>query len=505
MARIRVLSILVAAVAAALLLAGCPGGHDVPVGRLVGHVYAQHDGEVTRAPLADAAVTVQGTGLSTTSDAGGAFALDGVPAGARTLVVTRPGYASVSLPATVVAGQEATAPDGVLTQTPRQWTVLIFMNADGNLEQYGVEDINEMERVAASDAVAVAVQMDRVGGYDTTNGNWTGTKRFSIVHDNNTATMTSTLPTTEGGSPYLEDLGEVNMGQPVALREFIDWGVRAFPAQHYALVIWNHGSGWKSSATRDPLVRGISYDYTSGNNYIHTQDLPAALTSPAPLDIVGFDACLMQQIEVAYEIRNSCRYIVGSEEDEPGPGYDYSTFLAPLVQNPTMTPLALADLIARRSVEIYGADTYSTQSVIDTAELEGVAAALDTFSVALRNAAGGQGAALAAARVAADTYSDYEYKDLADYALNVKARVGATATAADGLVAAVDRAVVSNYHGSVHPAARGLSVFLPAGDFDLGKQLTPAEVFAKYYATAYGELDLSSRTRWDEWLATQAE
>ena len=49
------------------------------------------------------------------------------------------------------------------------------------------------------------------------------------------------------------------------------------------------------------------------------------------VDVLAFDACLMQMAEVAYEVKDLADYVVGSEETEPGPGYPYDPFLAGLL------------------------------------------------------------------------------------------------------------------------------------------------------------------------------
>ena len=70
-------------------------------GSIQGIVVAEDGG----APLPAALVVVDGTALSATTGADGAFAIDGVPAGAYRLTVTREAFATLTSPVTVVAGQ----------------------------------------------------------------------------------------------------------------------------------------------------------------------------------------------------------------------------------------------------------------------------------------------------------------------------------------------------------------------------------------------------------------
>ena len=174
---------------------------------------------------------------------------------------------------------------------------------------------------------------------DTSNGNWTGAKRFYVTQDTDTAII---------NSPVIADLGEVNMGDPAILQSFIEWAIANYPAQHYALVLWNHGSGWRERNSAE-AVKSVCIDDQSGDELTMTE-LRSALnaanaTTGEVLDIVGFDACLMQMVEVAYQVMGSASrplvdITVGSEETEPGDGWDYAATLTALTASPTMTPSA---------------------------------------------------------------------------------------------------------------------------------------------------------------------
>ena len=65
----------------------------------------------------------------------------------------------------------------------KNWTFMVYLDADNNLEKYGIKDLNEMEKIGSTDEVNVVVLFDRWNGTngepeddDTTNGNWTNTK-----------------------------------------------------------------------------------------------------------------------------------------------------------------------------------------------------------------------------------------------------------------------------------------------------------------------------------------
>ena len=126
-----------------------------------------------------------------------------------------------------------------------EWTVMVYLDADNNLESVGIDDINEMEMVGSTSEVNIVVQVDRIPysvlassnqGYadDISNGNWTTTRRYYVTQDFNPILI---------NSPLKIDLGELNMGDPQTLVDFASWAAINYPAKKYLLVIWNHGGG----------------------------------------------------------------------------------------------------------------------------------------------------------------------------------------------------------------------------------------------------------------------
>ena len=114
-----------------------------------------------------------------------------------------------------------------------EWTFLVYLDGDNNLEGAGIDDVNEMEMVGSTPEVNIVVQFDRIDRYDTSNGDWHDTRRGIITKDS-TSLIASNLTS----------VGEKNMGDPQTLTEFLSWGISTFPADHYFLVLWNHGDGW---------------------------------------------------------------------------------------------------------------------------------------------------------------------------------------------------------------------------------------------------------------------
>jgi hypothetical protein len=94
-----------------------------------------------------------------------------------------------------------------------------------------------------------------------------------------------------------------------------------FPAKSYGLVLWSHGDGWLPYRKITP--RSFGQD---GNNKMNISDLRKALGNHH-FDFILFDACFMQAVEVAYELRACSDYFIGSPTEIPGPGAPYQTLV----------------------------------------------------------------------------------------------------------------------------------------------------------------------------------
>ena len=91
-----------------------------------------------------------------------------------------------------------------------EWTFLVYLDGDNNLEGAGIDDVNEMEMVGSTPEVNIVVQFDRIDGYDTSNGDWDDTRRGIITKDSTSLIVSN-----------LTSIGEKNMGDPHPLAEFV--------------------------------------------------------------------------------------------------------------------------------------------------------------------------------------------------------------------------------------------------------------------------------------------
>lgn len=397
------------------------------------------------------------------------------------------------------------------------WTFMVYMAGDNgkmfddnrqlmhDLQAYGWRDLAEMSAVGSTDRVAIVAQ------YDTLD-NQQHTPRFYI----------------DGRTPYgklVETVDPVNTGDPKNLTEFIIWSARHYPARRYALVLWNHGTGWKEDdiyaryreeidraqsrgetragnrgegvrsalflstageimSIEDEESRGICYD-DSSMDFLDNRKLVEALanaevTMGQPISLLGMDACLMSMIEVAFQLCNHAEVMVGSQENEPGEGWPYTTVLRALVKNPDMTPSDLGRHIVQSYGEYYEGVSRSgggsvTQSAIDLRKMESIGHRIGELARSIVSSYDHDFLLeRAIGRVVQDVQrfrGDRDYTDL-EHLL----RLLATEYVGPGSVPEAIREVrdmfaeqhgqtpvLANFHGVMRPNANGLSIYFPLG------------------------------------------
>lgn len=366
-----------------------------------------------------------------------------------------------------------------------EWTILVYMNGDNDLEAWALADVNEMEVIGSTENVNIVVQLDRSPDYVRDDGDWSGARRYRVEADDSTRTI---------GSPVLAELGEVDSGIPPTIADFATWGMENFPAERYALVLWDHGTGWNFAG--DPeRKKAISDDYSSGNQLSvaggDLTELLAGVTGGVrKLDLLGMDACTMQMWEVAWVVEPYADFMVASQDYEALTGWAYDRFLADLVADPTMDGDELGSSIALRFHEIPD----STQSVLDLSYLPALTSALDDVADAAVESGYAREllwtAATGAQGFDGPYSSDHDVHDLLSRlkAASEDPEVDAAVEAAE-IVA--DAVVVTSYNqGGAVKSAQGLSIYSPA------EGLMPPTYSGAPWAAA---------SRWDEFLQAASE
>ncbi len=223
------------------------------------------------------------------------------------------------------------------------WTIMVYLAADNNLESAGLDDLNEMESVQLEEGIEIVVLFDRAVGYTNADGDWTTTRRYNITYDEDEDHINSDY----------EDLGELNMGDPDTLENFINWSQSTHAANKYALILWDHGLGVGSGSN----LGGACIDRYSENDYLDIFEIDQVIAGKG-IDLLGFDCCIMGMMEIASQYQTDAGVFVGSECSEPLDGWAYDLIILELNKNPNCTSAEFGEIICATYEESYRYDTY---------------------------------------------------------------------------------------------------------------------------------------------------
>lgn len=278
---------------------------------------------------------------------------------------------------------------------------------------------------------------------------------------------------------------EVNSGSADFVNTFLNWTSKNFPTQQRALFMADHGGG---------IVRGIMVDDSSGHAGIDIPDL-AKVLQQQPVGILSFDACLMQMLEVAYEVRQGAKVVIAAESVTYAGAWPYAEIGAAVAGG------GAPDAVARRIVDAAGPHVYrSTISGVRTEGAAEAAAALDRLAQAAlpRMKADPRFKEELVAAVARG--QSYKFSDNPHYSLYngyrdmismtrelAKVADPEVSAAAKTAQAAAKAMVIRSWRDESHyPDTNGISVYAPVdGTVDLG--------YARKSAMAHD-------TQWDEFL-----
>jgi hypothetical protein len=401
-----------------------------------------------------------------------------------------------------------------------KWTVMVYVAGYNNLTSFAGKDLAEMRKVGSGAGLKIAVFVKRLEQQ--------AAHRMIVSKD--------------GQNEDRENLGSgVDSGSPQTLLDFIRWAKAKAPADRYALIIWNHGSGWdpldfdklyehvKSAGVTpreldlransqlgrslfQPTIetalklpnaraRAIASDDGTGHS-LDTLELGEVLAKAhqelgRPLDLLGMDACLMSCLEVAYQSEKDVRAVVSSEELEPGDGWPYDKILGDLRSNPAIDGAGLGRVVVKRYIESYKhheALWPVTMCAIHSAGIEPFADAVDAFTMALRRAISDDDVD-ATRLLRAQTRSarfDGDLIDLKALCEQVRSQPfeSAVKTAAkkvlDALKPGGDFVVANANLGEIVEHCGGVTAYLPA----------PTDEISPYYK----DLRFAQRHGWDEFL-----
>lgn len=207
---------------------------------------------------------------------------------------------------------------------------------------------------------------------------------------------------------------------------------------------------------------------------------------------MAFDACLMNMVEIAYQLRQYTKYIVGSEQTEPGEGWPYDSVLSVLVAKPAIDAANFGAAIVKRYIDSYRHEDV-TQSLLDLAHAKEVAEAVDALAKALISAIKNPSeyAAVTKAAHAAQHYEYADFQDLHDLCAQLYEKVSSkkvrnAATAVIKVLNGVSPFVAaSRSKGRGVAKSYGVSIYFPT---------------ARDVTVAYPQLDFAKNTAWGDFL-----
>lgn len=338
------------------------------------------------------------------------------------------------------------------------WTIFLWL-CGSDLESGGeegsgggaaVSDLSEMAQATQSDKVRFVVQTGGASRWNYDSIDPSKSQRFVIE---------------AGDIKEVYSGDQVSMGDPSALQEYLSWGLENYAADNMGLIFWNHGNG---------SIYGVCFDEQNSNDSLTLREINDALLSTSQFmtekwEFIGFDACLMGNIEGANILANYAKYMYGSEELEPGAGWNYTQIGNFLAENPTANGAELGKVVCDSFLQgciDAGDSNCCTLAVTDLSKLNDVITAYNTFAKDIYEKGEDADSLSTMIRMlhSAENFgsnNDNEgYSNMLDLAGVVDACSGYSENSA-AVVQAINDAIVYKIQGGDHPNACGLSVYYP--------------------------------------------
>ena len=303
------------------------------------------------------------------------------------------------------------------------------------------------------------------------------------------------------GLQLVDEQPSASMGEAQTLADFLSFAKENFPAEKTAVVFWNHGGG---------SVTGAAFDEIYGYDSLTLDEMYQAFSSvwnpsmeKQPLELIGFDTCLMATVDVAYTFADLAHYLVASEETEPANGWYYSQWVGTLAQNPSMNGEELGKVICDAyyaGCEEVGTQDNTTLSLTDLTKVQTLLDAYDTFGAeALAAACTDPGFFSQFGRVAAQSENyggntkEQGYTNMVDLGHMARQSVGMLGSAQE-VLDALDDCVLYRVGGQYRTEATGLSCYYSYNgdveDFNSYAGLGAGVAFKYFYSYELtGELD----------------
>ncbi|MFX1253303.1 MAG: clostripain-related cysteine peptidase [Promethearchaeota archaeon] len=386
-----------------------------------------------------------------------------------------------------------TKPDSRISAVTKSWTYMLYLDADNDIERDALQDFEELEQSGGTNEdINVIVLFDRIPGYAASHGDWTGSRIYQVTDDVSSTTIDSVL---------LEDLGEVNMGDPETLSNFLDYCFQYYPAEKYCLDLWDHGwAGYGLCPDETSIYAGNSSGLTL--NHVQSAITNTTTTHSTYLSVISMDACDMSTLEVAWELRDLCDYFIASEGSIYEEAYNYSAIIQELRENPTITPQALCEFMVKDYRDYYtGTSLPTCLSVINQSKIKLILPMFNNFvkeMISALSTSNDYQFLFALARQNIQYFLDGDWIDLIDFIKKVKSLIDLETIqlAGDELIAVLNQVIVYNWqHWRYGGAANGLSIFLSNNS-----QVLSAYVNQVDMCSSFEGMDWLEDSDWDDFI-----
>lgn len=358
--------------------------------------------------------------------------------------------------------------------TKYKWTILGYFDGNNSQDQmtdgrsFVIRDLQELEQIDSTDDVHILVML----GSFKTDGNC----RYYHVerHLNEPADSVS--------SEVVQEAGKKNMSDYTTLRDFIGYGTKYYPAEHYMLIINDHGSGWK----------GICSDTINGvaGNWISLPDLSFAL-SGYEFDIIWFYTPTMATVELAYQIRDRAEFLIASQfKNNPDSIMGVSEWLPQLTDNPDINVRLFAQKITeavKNAAEQISLEKTFQSALIHLPKISQVATDVSNLSRDLIDSTGASWADVWEAWDVAyfPDECDSFFVDLREFARQIQEKTDLSPVIINNALAvetSVNEAEVLHFNYPNYSEFSGVSIHLPW-------------IYEHFDSTDYAQLDFSE-TNW---------
>jgi hypothetical protein len=270
----------------------------------------------------------------------------------------------------------------------KTWTVFVYGQADSNISADLADNIQEMAKATLSDDITVIVMVDWNSSlpnrFDPSCADGTSacpnlperTQWFKIRGNNQDAEL---LKTTD----------EIDSTDPEELSAAVAEVFTTYPADRYAVMLWNHGGSWDGGYGVDNddgnLADGTSMTHLEATDAVRAGMTAAGITGPRPLSFFFFDTCLMGNVEVAYQARELAHVYFGNAEVDFGAGLNYRDILSTLSATPgaPLNELAASEVIGwgvRHKSKGISDELLRSHVALDTSKMDAFAAAMEAFT-----------------------------------------------------------------------------------------------------------------------------